>query len=308
LACRRETIAVGSPRSPDSNWPPLTALSRPRFGTNIDPLSAPQLRFLRGEFSIDKICHREFARWAALGSFFEHRNDWRLWGRKSHCVRRLSGPKGSGPSHLPCVADAPHGFLTQILANYRRRTQHPSHPASPRNAGRLVARWLTLGFTHYLRARPKYVIDQSGRSSELGGSPAPARAQRQPHRSSQPKMAKRSWLPCPRRTDPTRLRTHSLTNCWRPPPFPSLPEYPGTIAEIKAEHCRSRPLPYAVSAMSGLPGRARTTRRHRKPALPALTPEREGSTHSRRSLPSIAMPALAPMATFAKAGPNCRVG
>jgi len=55
---------------------------------------------------------------------------------------------------------------------------------------------------------------------------------------------------------------------------------------------RSRLLPQAshsrrsrshTQALIGLRGRARTTRRHRKPPLPALTPEREGSTQKKPS-------------------------
>ena len=151
-----------------------------------------------------RIVLRAQERLAALGQEepLREKVEWpKRVGTKPPALRRRRAPRVSYSDigQLP----APHSA--------------PVTPRVTRNAGRLVARWLTLGFTHYLRARPKYVIDQSGRSSELGGSPAPARAQRQPHRSSQPKMAKRSWLPCPRRTDPTRLRTHSLTNCWRPP-------------------------------------------------------------------------------------------
>jgi hypothetical protein len=131
-----------------------------------------------------------------------------------------------------------------------------------------------------------------------------------------------SMAPCPRHTDPTRLRTHCLTNCWlvplpctgalrprddceikpaRAPAFPPYPRY-GSNRNHQASGERrtagvqgySLRVPshiitdHTSSALSGQPGRVRTTRMRQKPDLPALTLERGGSTLSRPSRADVA--------------------
>jgi hypothetical protein len=60
-----------------------------------------------------------------------------------------------GTGHLPCVANAPNGFHTRILAIASAAVSTRPAPASPWGAGRLFERRLGLGLGRHLGMRPQ---------------------------------------------------------------------------------------------------------------------------------------------------------